>query len=280
MRDKPGTVLNVVAAGLLLLGDLGILFSQTGFAGYVLFSLGCVLALIGAARENILDLDERFHLLAALVGLIMLGFFVFTGALMAVVVLALVLFALDFLIALLDLRKAYSEIREPGTRIAERSADEEEFRILGAEEFDFPEEQRRREAKEERAEKPRPRIKEIERELERKKYDEYQQKKMLEELDSIKDQLNSIQVIRGEGRSEAGDVAVRKKAEQIKNEIKGAVVVEDPKAGRYFYKEDGKMFHVAGCMTLQRMNKKEIKPSQSRTALLAKGYKPCKICSA
>ena len=96
-------------------------------------------------------------------------------------------------------------------------------------------------------------------------------------MESIKKQLESVKIVE-DGRSE--DKVLRKQAEQIKKEIKRAVVVEDPKAGRYFYKEEGKTFHVAGCMALGKINKKEIKSSQSRTEVLARGYKPCKVCSS
>jgi len=70
--------------------------------------------------------------------------------------------------------------------------------------------------------------------------------------------------------------------ENIKKELKVMHEVETqiPDAKKYYYKESGKSFHLAGCISLARTPKSEIKSLKSRTELLAHGYKSCKICNS
>jgi hypothetical protein len=325
MKDKPGTTFSVAAAGLLLLGDLGLFFAQTRIAGYAAFLLGCILGIVSIARANELDNDEKFHFLVAILGLLILGIFMFTGVIFIVVILGLMLFAVDFLLALLDLRSIYEEeeidmyydeyaqpsVKEPIKEIKsvklekpffkenlfkERPDNEKKFEEFQKrkvyDDLDSIKEQienikiiddgetedklLRRQAEQIKKEFKGATFLESERNTS-KKNEELRKKKDSENLESIKKQLESVRILE-DGRTD--DKVLRKAAEQIKKEIRGAIVVEDPKAGRYFYKEDGKTFHVAGCMALKRINKKDKKSSQSRTELLARGYKPCKICSA
>lgn len=71
--------------------------------------------------------------------------------------------------------------------------------------------------------------------------------------------------------------------ENIKKELKVMHDVEEQSTDdkkKYYYKESGKSFHLAGCISLARTPKAEIKSSKSRTELLANGYKSCKICNS
>ncbi len=70
--------------------------------------------------------------------------------------------------------------------------------------------------------------------------------------------------------------------ENIKKELKVMHEVETPQqeSKKFYFKEGGKSFHLAGCISLARTPKSEIKSSKSRTELLANGLKSCKICNS
>jgi Ca2+/Na+ antiporter len=225
MKNTFATMLNVVAPSLLILGDLGLFFDKTMFAGYILFILGCAFGLIGVALSSKFESYERFNLLTSLMGFAIIALFVFTGILERVIIVALVLFVVNFVLMVVSLKK------------------------------DAP-------------------VKQDE------KYKKFNEKRLYNELDNIKEELGQVKIFEEGNVSDIEDLSLRNKAKQIKNDLAQAIVLEDPKEGRYFYKETGKMFHLKDCVSLQRANKKEIKASNSRTELLAKGYKSCKLCNS
>jgi hypothetical protein len=112
------------------------------------------------------------------------------------------------------------------------------------------------------------------------KYDKYNEKEIYNELDDLKDEVAQIQILEEGEISDMKDLSAKAQAEQIKKEFSQAIIVEDPKDGRYFFKDTGKMFHLRGCTAIKNVRKKDLKSSNSRTELLARGYKPCKICKA
>jgi len=108
-------------------------------------------------------------------------------------------------------------------------------------------------------------------------YSKYNEEKIIDELNNIKEELNHVQVFED---GDIDDLTLKSQVEKIREEFSDAVIVQDPKEGRYFYKENGKSFHTKDCTILQRANKKDLKSSNSRTQLLAKGYSTCKICNS
>jgi large-conductance mechanosensitive channel len=222
MKNNFDMILVFISPLLLILGDLGLFFSQTMFLGYVLFAFGCVLGLVNLARNSRFELTERFHLITIIAALLILGTFIFTGVLNQLIIAAIVLFVIDFIIHVIDAREISDE-------------------------------------------KP------------VKEYKKHNEEELYHELEEIQDEFNHVKILE-EGDIE--DVSLRRQAEQIKSELKAATVLQDPKGGRYLYTENGKMFHLAGCMSMQRTKKKEIKTTNSRTELLAKGYKACKVCNS
>ncbi|MGV8169091.1 MAG: hypothetical protein ACP5N3_03465 [Candidatus Nanoarchaeia archaeon] len=222
MKNNLRVVFSVLSPLLLVLGDVGLFFSQTMFAGYVLIAFGCVLGLINFASDETFGTTERFHLLTLIATLLMVGLFVFSGIIKNIVIGAVVLFIVDFLIHVIDARNRIN------------SKDEES-------------------------------------------YEAHNEKEVYDELENIREEFDHVKILE-EGVIE--DFSLKRQAEKLKEELKSALVLEDPKEGRYFYTEGGKMFHVAGCMAMRKTNKKEIKSSNSRTELLAKGYKSCKICNS
>jgi len=215
-----------------MFGDLGFFFKETMFVGYILFALGCVLGLSAIAISSRFELSEKFHLITVIMGLIMLGVFIFTGVLEQLIIAALVLFVMDFMILIIDFRQGNNGSAD---NLKEENSSEKE------------------------------------------QYSKFNEKKLYDELDHIKEEFSNVEIVRDTDYVDSG---VEKKAEQIMNELKNVIVVEDPKNGRYFYKENGKMFHVAGCMSLQRTDKKDVLSTNSRTELLARGYKTCKVCNS
>jgi hypothetical protein len=228
MKNNISLLLKVISPLLLLLGDAGLFFDKTMFAGYVLFILGCAFGFIGAAASSRFDVYERFHLLASLLGFGILGVFIITGILERVIILALILFVINFMLRVIDLRK----------------------------------ESKRRTSKKE------------------EKYKKINEEELYNELDNIKDEVNNIQILEEGSMNDIADLSLKKEAEQIKKDFSQSIIVQDPKEGRYFYKENGKTFHVKGCTALSKLNKKEVKSSNSRTELLARGYTACKVCNS
>jgi Ca2+/Na+ antiporter len=236
MKYNTSLLLRIISPFFLILGDVGLFFDKTMFAGYILFVVGCSLGLIGVALSSRFDAYERFHLLTSCLGFGILGVFLITGILERVIILALVLFVLNFVLMVMNLT---------GNNKKVNSSEEEN-----------------------------------ETEVKDDKYKKFHEKKLYDELENIKDEFNHIQILEEGDISSLKDLSLKNEAEQIKKDISDAIIVQDPKEGRYFFKESGKMFHVKGCVALKKLNKKEIKSSNSRTELLAKGYKSCKSCNA
>ncbi|MGV8162684.1 MAG: hypothetical protein ACP5N2_05130 [Candidatus Nanoarchaeia archaeon] len=221
MKNNFEFTFSLLSPLLLILGDLSLFFSQTMFLGYILLALGCIIGLVALANNSLFEVTERFHLLTIIFSLLILGLFIFTGAINYLVVAAIVLFVINFMIHVID----------------SKSSDEGEV----------------------------------------KTYKKYNEEELYHELENIKEEFNQVKILQ-DGIIE--DVSMKKQAEQLKAELKSAVVLQDPKEGRYFYTENGKMFHQAGCMAMQRTKKKDVKSTNSRTELLAKGYKSCKVCNS
>ncbi len=232
MKYKRLTLLRIFSSFFLVLGVGCLFFEEVVFIGYFLLILGSSFGIIGSALSSRYDIYERFHLLASIMGFGIVGVFFVTGLLERVVILALILFVVNFLITIIDLRNGNLMVKE---LVKKREA---------------------------------------------KKYDKFNEKEIYNELDNIKDEVGHIQILEEGNIDDEVDLSLKNEAEQIKKEFSQAVVVQDPKEGRYFFKENGKMFHIKGCMALKRMNKKDIKSSNSRTELLARGYKSCKNCNS
>lgn len=234
MKYKISLLLKILSPILLIIGGLGLFFGRTLYMGYILFALGSSFGLIGAALSSKYDSYERFSLLTSCLAFALLGVFMIAGILQRVVILALLLFVIDFVLMVIDMKTAIRIRKKKKVSPVEKS----------------------------------------------EKYKKFNEKEIYNELETIKDEVAHIQILEEGDINDVEDFSVKKQAEQIKKEFSEAIVVQDPKEGRYFFKENGKTFHAKGCIALRKMNKKEIKSSNSRTGLLARGYKSCKICNS
>lgn len=234
MKYKISFLLKLLSPLLLILGDLGLFFDRTIYAGYIMFALGSSFGLIGAALSSKHDSYERFSMLTSCLGFALLGVFMFTGILQRVVILALLLFVVDFVLMVIDLKTEIKNKKKKKKAPVEKSEN----------------------------------------------YKKFNEKEIYSELENIKEEVAHIQILEEGDIEDVEDLSVKKQAEQIKKEFSEAIVVQDPKEGRYFFKENGKTFHVKGCIALRKIDKKETKSSNSRTGLLARGYKSCKSCNS
>lgn len=248
MKNKIISLLEVMSPLFLVLGALGLLFSKSVEIGFIVLSLGCVTGMSVIASKSRIDVYEKFHLISCVVGLIIMGMFFFSGIIYKIAVSLVVLFAVDFLILLMDMG-TFSGRRKNNRYTKENHSEESsEKQAIHSEK--------------------------------KENYGKFNEEKIYDELENIKDEFAQVQIYEAGDIEDMGDLALKKQAEKIKSDFDSAVIVQDPKEGRFFYKEAGSTFHLKGCLAVKRIKKKDLKSSNSRTVLLAKGYKPCKMCDS